>query len=209
MRCLLCQNELETGTFRDILYGEDPLCEKCRKQWNRKRTHFQIDGIPVYSSYIYNSAFSACLIQFKELNDEALKDVFLYEEKKFLKRKFKGYTCLLLPSSQEKMKQRGFSHLRLMFAQTGLPVMEPFEKITDISQKEMGKEDRRRMAHGIRLKKGTVLPDRILLCDDTVTTGSTMRGAIACIGKGKHKAAAYAVSVSEMLLHQIEEEKDV
>ncbi|MBR3311705.1 MAG: hypothetical protein IKG15_07815 [Solobacterium sp.] len=191
----MCGKLFGEGSFRDILIGEDPLCESCRSGWIRRRRKFDIEGIPAEGTYLYEVHFSSCLIQFKECCDEALKDVFLLEEKKRLQRKYRGYTICLMPSSAEKEKERGFHHLRLMYACTGLPMLEPFIRLSDTVQKKRTGKERRKMEGEIVLKEGTVLPEKLLLCDDVITTGATIRGALRAIGKGNRKIRIYSVSL--------------
>lgn len=196
MKCLMCGKELGKGSFRDILIGEDPLCSDCRKQWTKKSLHTTLDGIEMDADYLYDSAFSSCLIQYKECGDEALKNVFLYEVKGKLKRRYHGWTLLMMPSSMSKYQKRGFSHLRRMYSCLGLPMMEPFYKTEDKSQKEMRGQERRKMAEEIILDHHISLPRKIVLCDDTITTGSTIRGALSCLNPDKHEIRIYSVSAN-------------
>ena len=200
MRCLMCSKQLGYGSFDDIFIGEDPLCTECRRGWKRKKIRFLFDGVPLRSFYVYNDAFSACLIQYKELGDEALKDVFLHECLHEFRIRYRRYTLVLMPSSPEKERIRGFSHLREMFACTGLDMIEPFIKLTDSDQKQKSRQERLSMSHGIRLKEGIVLPERILLCDDTVTTGATLRGALNCLRDYKGKTLIFTVSANRRWL---------
>ena len=200
MRCLMCQKLKDSGSIRDIFDSSDPLCAQCRSQWQKKRIRFRYEGIPLESSYVYNDAFSKCLIQYKELNDEALKDVFLYEEKERLHHKYHGYTLCLLPSSEEKRKKRGFSHLEKMFGCLDLNMLEPFEKTTVQSQKKATVGQRLEMRHHIRLKEGIQLPEKIVLCDDTITTGATLSGALSCLDLKAQKVRIYTVSANHRWL---------
>ena len=88
MRCLMCEKELGYGSLTDILFGDDPLCHACRVKWKKKRIRFMFEGHRLRSSYVYNEAFSSCLIRYKELGDEALKDAFLYEDKNWFRRTY-------------------------------------------------------------------------------------------------------------------------
>lgn len=196
MRCLMCAKKLSEGSWKDVLFIGDPLCEKCRKQWERRKISFEVEGIHGNASYIYNKAFSSCLIQFKECNDEALKDVFLYEVKNSLQRKYHGYTLCLMPSSAEKIKERGFSHLKEMFSCLHMEILEPFEKQGTQSQKKLPLYLRKELAHQIKLKEGIHLPDKILLCDDTITSGSTLKGAIQCLPRKGKAIQIYCVSAN-------------
>ena len=126
MRCLLCDREMQQGSLKDILFEEDVICEACRSKWERKKIDFRLDGIRVRSDYVYNDAFSECLIQYKECCDEALKDVFLYPIRKQLRKRYRGYTICLMPSSTKKLAMRGFNHLAGMYENLGMKMIEPF-----------------------------------------------------------------------------------
>lgn len=183
MRCLMCGEIIGTDTFADLFRKEDLLCSSCRGEWKRINQRFRFCGKKAYVLYEYNDAFSACLIQFKELGDEALKDVFLYPDRTRLKRMYHGRTLLLLPSSAEKMEARGFSHLQELFESVGLSMVEPFEKREAGDQKARTRRERKTMESGITLKPGIRLPKRVVLADDVITSGSTMKGAMAVLPK--------------------------
>ena len=198
MRCLMCGKKMTTDTFSDLFRQEDVLCSDCRSGWKRIDRRFRFDGIPAFALYEYNDAFSSCLIQFKECGDEALKHVFLYPDQRKLERMYKGSAMLLLPSSRKKQQERGFSHLYMLFSQLRLPVLEPFVKVDEIEQKEMNFVERQKMTSGIALKEGIEIPKRIVLADDVITTGSTMRGAIAVLPK-RRNIRIFACAVSPLL----------
>jgi len=182
MRCLMCGRRIDpAGSWQELIQEEDLLCHDCRTQWLRRRGSFRIDGVRAHAVYEYGEAFSRCLIQYKECGDEALKDVFLYPVRHQLHRRYRGWTLLLMPSAPEKEQLRGFHTLPQIFACLDLPMMEPFEKAGGAEQKRLGRAGRMGMSHGIRLKPGIVLPERCLLADDVITTGSTIRGALACM----------------------------
>lgn len=169
------------------MFSEDPLCFDCRKLWKPYQGRRKIEGIPVNILYDYRSGYSSALIQYKECGDEALKDIFLYPYISRIRWKYRGYTLLLMPSANEKVRQRGFDHLKEMFACLNMPMMSPFEKRREIDQKGGSRSRRSEMSGNIILKEGSVLPEKILLADDVITTGSTLRGALRCIDMQKHR----------------------
>lgn len=197
MYCLICGKEKSAGSFKDILIGEDPLCDECRSKWKRINHHFRIDNIPVFAPYLYEEEFSHCLIQFKECGDEALKDIFLFDIKNEFKRKYRGYTLCLMPSSVSKEEIRGFSHLKKMFECLNMDMLSPFKKMDEISQKHLHSSERMELVHGIQRKDNVILPKKILLCDDTITTGSTLRGALSCLDKSMHDIQIFSISVNK------------
>lgn len=200
MRCLMCDTQLGYSALRDILSGDDPLCMDCRRKWRKKRISFRFEGYRLRSSYVYNEAFSKCLIQYKELADEALKDAFLYEDLRWFRRVYHGRQLVMMPSSPVKREARGFSHLKRMFECTGMEIIEPFVKPDETDQKKRSVRQRRRMEHGIFLKPDAAFAERIVLCDDTVTTGSTLKGALNALGDSCADIEIYTVSANRRWL---------
>lgn len=196
MRCLMCDRELGYGSIRDIVFAEDPLCMHCRRLWQYKKIRFRFENRTLRSSCIYNEAFSRCLIQYKELADEALKDVFLYHDLKWFRRTYRNRQLIMMPSSSAKMESRGFSHLRRMFECTGMEIAEPFIKLDESDQKQKNRRERLEMENRIILKEDAVLKDRIVLCDDTVTTGSTLKGALKALSDIPLDIEIYTVSAN-------------
>ncbi len=184
MRCLMCGRSIRRDSAGELFRKEDVLCSFCRDSWKRIERHTSIEGIPVYAVYEYNNAFASCLLQYKECMDEALKPVFLYPDRNRLKRMYRGRTLLLMPSSSDKEAERGFSHLRGIFESLGLLMEEPFVKTDSISQKKKNAAERGEMQYQIALKPDVTIPKRVVLADDVITTGSTIRGALYCLPKG-------------------------
>ncbi len=181
MQCLLCHKEMGSDDLYDLFVSNDLICHSCRMKWKRIDLHFELDGIEAFAPYLYEENFSHDLIQMKEVGDEAISDIFLWNDRRTLHRKYHGYTLCLMPSSKEKEERRGFSHLKLLFSCLNLEMMEPFEQIQSMSQKQMSLQQRKRMEMNMRRKEGIVLPSKVLLCDDTITTGSTLRGALRLV----------------------------
>ncbi len=193
MKCLMCGKDFdENGSLREILFEEDLLCETCRSGWKENKRNDKVGQYRMKSSWIYNDAFKTCLIQYKEAGDEALKDIFLYPVKKDVRKYLRGYTLLLMPSTKEKLEQRGFSHLRYMFSCLKLPMLNPF--ITEQNQKGKSLKERNAIGKSMCLKENIKLPYKIALVDDVYTTGSTIRGALDCINQKQHKIKIYTVA---------------
>ena len=200
MRCLMCGMEKGEGDFIDILENDDPLCHTCRSYLTKIKFRMQFHGYKLYASYLYDDAFAKILVQYKECFDEALKTVFLYPLRWWLTLRFFGYTVCYLPSSKEKIAKRGFHHLEKMFSLLSLRQLDLFEKVNDFDQKNRSVEERMKMSDNIVLKKNCVVPKKILLVDDTITTGASMLGALHCLKDYDCKIVIYVVSVNRLWL---------
>jgi hypothetical protein len=200
MYCLMCGMEKGDGDFVDILENDDPLCHRCRNNLNRVRFRMKFHGYKLYASYVYDDTFAKILVQYKECFDEALKTVFLYPLRWWFMIRFFGYTVCYLPSSKEKIAKRGFHHLEKMFSSIPLQQANLFEKVNDFDQKNRSVEERMKMVDNIALKKHCDIPKKVLLVDDTITTGASLLGALRCLQDYDCKIAIYVVSVNHLWL---------
>lgn len=200
MRCLMCGKTIGENSLRELLAGDDLLCEECRNGWHRTGKRFTVDGVKAYAEYAYDGGFRDCLLQFKECGDEALKDVFLYKTGDSFRRKYRGWTLLLMPSSPQNLERRGFSHLQEIFSCVRMPMLEVFAKTDTAVQKELTYEERQQMKEHIILKEGAVVPKKVLLCDDVLTTGATIRGALKALQGIPCRKQIYILSAVEKTL---------
>ena len=196
----MCGMEKGEGDFIDILENDDPLCHTCRSHLTKIKFRMQFHGYKLYTSYLYDDAFAKLLVQYKECFDEALKTVFLYPFRWWLTFRFFGYTVCYLPSSKEKIAKRGFHHLEKMFSTLPLRQLDILEKASDFDQKNCSVDERMKMSDNIVLKKNCVVPKKILLVDDTITTGASMLGALRCLKDNDCKIVIYVVSVNRLWL---------
>jgi competence protein ComFC len=168
-------------SIANYLFSKDIICDVCRSKIYLKEKFIMIEGIQVRSVYEYNEEMKDLLLQYKEGYDEALKEVFLYKYLNKFKRIYKGYTIVLIPSSERKIKERGFNHLSKMFEKSGYEIVDILQKVNDVSQKDLNYENRIKMKDNIKLKEGEMIPDKVLLVDDIITTGSSVIGAYRAI----------------------------
>lgn len=197
MRCLWCGKTKDEGTILDYFREKDGLCYRCRHQWKRRKKKEKVEGYSVEVCWEYNEAFREALLQYKECYDEALYPIFFSPVQKEIKRKYGHKTIVLLPSSKEKVEQRGFDHLAKMCSILDLPMIYPFEKRTSHEQKHLSKQKREEMIYGIQRKSGCLIPRDILLVDDVMTTGSTLRGALSQLDASKHRISILVAAYVE------------
>ena len=107
MRCLYCDKKYQKIRMIN-LFEDDPLCAECRKKLKGKIRRTRIEGINVYYLYEYADLFKSALLQYKEVHDEALKEIFIYPYGDIARILLKKYKVLYVPSSKKKYQERNF-----------------------------------------------------------------------------------------------------
>ena len=179
MRCIYCDKEIKKITFTSLFLERDPLCIECRRQLQVKRRCFLLGELKAESFYEYDGLFKSLLLQYKECCDEALKDVFLYGLKDYIRIRYAGYHLLFVPSSTQKRQMRGFDHLELIFEDIGLPRVKGLKMKEDLIQEGKNAKERNRMMDNY-IYEGEEL-NRVLIVDDVMTTGSSILGVYEAI----------------------------
>lgn len=141
-----------------------------------------MDKIPIYSLYRYDQEFSRLLIQYKEARDVVLAPVFLSGHIFELRKRYWNKAKILMPSSQEKIKERGFNHLSLMYQDVFNNLESPYIKLS--TRKQVGLSKSQRADIHFDLKQG-VTSKSVVLLDDVITTGSTFKEAIRLLPNKK------------------------
>ena len=194
--CKICFEPIHNGDLKHYLFVDDCICYRCRSQWVYKPLVNKINNYKVKSFYLYEKGFKDCIIQYKECYDEALKDIFVYRIKWLIKIRYFSYTLVPLPSSDYAIAKRGFKHVNQMFEILNMPMKDLLIKEKDIDQRLKNESFRKEMIDNIKLKENVVVPKKVLLVDDIITTSATMQGAIKAIeGKAK-KIRCLAVASS-------------
>ena len=91
---------------------KDVICDVCREKMSIVGHSFKLETLSCESVYVYYGIMKDMLVQYKELMDEALFPVFLYPFITYIRRKYRGYTLVIAPSSNSALSKRGFRMLK-------------------------------------------------------------------------------------------------
>ncbi len=164
------------------------------------------DKVGVKTMYLtkYDGLMKEWLLKYKEQCDVELAKCFLFRYSTLLKSIAKSYVIVPLPSSPKKVEERGFSHLCMMLDVYKIPYLDALTKKSDLVQKEASASERTKTS-SIVLKDGMsekLCKKKILLFDDVVTTGSTLKEAAAVLrNSGCKKVRAFVLMDNSSLEH--------
>lgn len=176
--CIICFKEYNKNVFNKFISGVN-LCSTCYQNLDFNRRKFNLDGVSGESFYIYDDSYITTLfLTYKHKLDYVLKDVFLCRFKEYINLKYCLYTIVFVPSSKEAIERRNFDHLASLFEQVSLKKLHLFKKIKDIEQKNLSFKDRSDILNYIELDISRKIPKKILLVDDIITSGSSLRACV-------------------------------
>ena len=174
--CLICGRSIrETGSLYEMIETDDVICRHCRESLERRHHEMIIDGMKVESLYEYAGNIRDLMLQYKEYGDEALFPLFLWPDIKRLKRKYRGFVMVPLPSSDAALAKRGFVPAREIFSLLDLEAADILYKRTDTDQKDRKYRERGGIREVIAARETDRIHGRkVLLVDDIITSGQTL-----------------------------------
>ncbi|MCR5066820.1 MAG: hypothetical protein K6A14_02030 [Erysipelotrichaceae bacterium] len=204
--CLICNRDIRAeGSLEEMFYVDDCICAYCRGQLGYFPRTIRTGGLKIEGLFLYQGLLRDTLIQFKEYNDEALYPLFLYPYAKRLRHKYREYELLPMPSSQKAFVKRGFKPVDLIFSMLDLPIIDGLYKKSDMDQKSRSFRERQQIYGQIALKDDVRLEGKkILLVDDIVTSGATMRAGYRLVKERSGEVRALTLSYNQRFLNPAE-----
>ena len=196
--CLYCLKEISREDLHTVLFRDDPLCPACRKALQGRPRKGKQGGLRYSYLYTYGpqSLFKEMLLQYKEAFDEALAPVFLAPYAESLQIHCRSYTLVCVPSSPSHEAERGFCHLEEITRCLQLPQKRICMK-EDLSQKGKTKEERKQMEENFCFQDRILPGEKILLFDDVLSSGATMRGAYRLLRQKTENIRIFVLAEAE------------
>lgn len=193
-KCKLCfENKSREGTFLDYFYDYS-LCRVCKEQMKLLKKEVIIEGISMYFLYEYDEFFENVLYQYKETRDIALAPIFLEGMKQWFEKKYKDHSVVFVPSEKKKLEERGFYPLVEIWKEINLDQYAPFYKIG--TQKSKSGKERKNIKNSIFLNE-VDLPQKIVVVDDVVTSGSTITYCVNSLKTKGYNVSVFVLSVKK------------
>ena len=192
--CKICFQDVDNGvTLKEYLFEDDVICGCCRYQMIPNNKIYKYKNMRVHAFYVYNDFLERLLFQYKEGRDIALFDLFLWKNKEEMNDIFRHHDCVIMPSSEEKIRERGFHHLKKMLSICDIKIHDCFIKNKNHKQSLQRSKNREIIHEILELKE--VPQNNYYLFDDVVTTGNTLLTAIEKLGIKDEIVDVYALSV--------------
>lgn len=173
--CLICFEKLNKKVSMTHLINDEKICLECMEKFAIIEHTLFFHHYPMRILYDYNPFFQSLLYQYKGLYDYALKDAFLALFKDELKRKYKDYIIVVVPSSDKENSIRGFSPMKEIASTLHDHIFMGLYKKVDYKQSLISFKERKSVKDKIGINHGERLKGKkVLILDDVITSGSTM-----------------------------------
>ena len=173
--CKICFKDIYIDSLHSFISNQT-ICNKCLKSLDPKLQKFKINNIECLSLFEYNETLKKLIFLYKGNRDYELKDIFLSNYVNFLKYRYKNYEIVYVPSFEEKIKEKGFDHVRSMFEKLELKENTKVIKLRDEKQSSKNFKERQNIKGLFKVENPSlILNKKILLVDDICTTGSTLK----------------------------------
>lgn len=198
--CKVCFHDVRPKHLLEFLNPLVPLCYSCFSSFKQSLRRISFEGKPLYYLSPYVPPLSTLLIQYKQVLDVELAPVFLSYYAPLLRLLFSGYFLVPVPSSPSHVKKRGFDHLSLIFQSLRLPELDILQKGEGEEQKHRTAEERKKAASLFSITNGEVVRNKkILLCDDVLTSGTSLKTCLGLIEKYRPKKVVLFVLMNDQV----------
>jgi len=177
--CKSCFKSMRYNSFHSLINSEITICDDCLYYSKPVFKEFTIDGVRGIAIYEYNPYIRNKIFTYKICEDYELKDFFLKPYKIGINLMFFGYIVVPIPSYKIDDARRGYNHVIEIFNCLSFKIFNCLIKTKDIKQKLLNYEERQEIGKYFKFDSSFDIKNKkILLVDDVITTGASMKAAI-------------------------------
>ena len=171
------------------------ICSRCRLSWHPHIFRTHVDTLPVTSSILYSPIAARILVAAKEANQRSA-DTLIIDSMQHILENYKGdianLTFIPMPSSKKAIRKRGRNFIEFVCKELNISYSNVlFHKRSVKDQSGLNAEERRsNLVGAFGLESSVRIYGDIVLIDDVVTTGSTLREARRALSAGGLQVSA-------------------
>lgn len=171
------------------------ICSQCRLSWHPHIFRTHVDNLPVTSSIIYSPIAARILVAAKEANRKSA-DTLIIDAMQHVLENYKGdianLTFVPMPSSKKALRKRGRNFIEFVCKELDISYSSIlFHQRSVKDQSGLNAQERRlNLVGAFGLKSSVRIYGDIVLIDDVVTTGSTLREARRALSAGGLQVSA-------------------
>lgn len=194
--CVNCFRDENKFSLRNIFVKDQSICDKCFNEFSIKFYKFRVLGFSCLSIYDYDDSFRSRLYQLKGCFDIVLAKSFLENYADELNIIYHSYYLVFVPSNEEDDKIRGFNHVKAIFSILKLKQLDVLYKNRLYKQSKQSVHQRTNIRNIIEIKDVDLCGKKILLVDDVITTGNTIKTCIKLLSsKGAKNIKILTLSI--------------
>ena len=179
------------------------ICSACRSQWHPHYYKTKFDALTVHSALVYTPTASKIILAAKESSLKGADELIIEAIIHALKKAIPDTTLFRLvpvPSSKASQRRRGRSFLVDLVSQisqqTGIPMVDCLQLSRRVlDQSGLHRDERARNLAGAFILSSRVRGDLILV-DDVVTTGATLREAARAVNSQDFQAVGSVTAIT-------------
>jgi competence protein ComFC len=176
-KCLICDSYVDSS-LNNLITRNNFICAKCFDAMQPSIKIINVNGIKGISLFNYNEFTRNIILNIKVNKDLKLAKHILTPLSNYLNERYEGFTIVPVPSTDKGNKARGFNHVEAIFSQLKMPIQSVFTKSSDYKQSSVNFNDRELIKKYIKLKPDADLPKKILIVDDIITSGSSLKACL-------------------------------
>lgn len=172
-----------------LMIKQPPFCPTCLKNASEPLHELVIEEGKVIYVHDYSLETMGQLVSLKGNGEKVYRDILIPPTtRKVLRKKYQDAVFVYMPSSKEADEERGFRHLEVLFAGIAKEECYPLYKKVNYKQAKLSLEERKNVTQRLGVYQEEVerlKGKRVVLVDDVMTSGATLRGAKTLLGLSK------------------------